>query len=86
MRDPLLSTVLSDTVLADTVLADTLPVDTVPAEPALDPAGAEPAPVNRAARRGRSGKQAPNGALHAGSAGHARAAQGRRINPVRRTG
>ena len=76
MRDPLLST----------VLADTVPVDTVPGEPALDPAGAEPAPVNRAARRGRSGKQAPSGALYAGSAGHARAAQGRRINPVRRTG
>jgi hypothetical protein len=71
MRDQLLSTVLGDAVLG---------------EPALDPADAAPAPANRAARRGRSGKQAPSGAVHAGSGGRARAAQGRRINPVRRAG
>jgi hypothetical protein len=50
------------------------------------PADAAPAPANRAARRGRAGKSAPSGTVHAGSSGHARAAQGRRINPVRRTG
>jgi hypothetical protein len=50
------------------------------------PADAAPAPANRAARRGRAGKNAPSGAVHAGSSGRARAAQGRRINPVRRTG
>jgi hypothetical protein len=49
-------------------------------------ADAAPAPANRAARRGRAGKNAPSGAVHAGSSGRARAAQGRRINPVRRTG
>jgi hypothetical protein len=51
-----------------------------------NPADAAPAPANRAARRGRAGKTAPSGAVHAGSSGRARAAQGRRINPVRRTG
>jgi hypothetical protein len=50
------------------------------------PADAPAAPANRAARRGRAGKSAPSGAVHAGSSGRARAAQGRRINPVRRTG
>jgi hypothetical protein len=50
------------------------------------PADAAAAPANRAARRGRAGKTAPSGAVHAGSSGRARAAQGRRINPVRRTG
>ena len=50
------------------------------------PADALAAPANRAARRGRAGKDAPSGAVHAGSSGRARAAQGRRINPVRRTG
>jgi hypothetical protein len=60
-----------------TILADA----GTPAENAADPA-----PANRAARRGRAGKQAPSGAVHAGSRGRARAAQGRRINPVRRTG
>jgi hypothetical protein len=50
------------------------------------PADAAPAPANRAARRGRAGKKTPSGAVHTGSSGHARAAQGRRINPVRRTG
>ena len=49
-------------------------------------ADATAAPANRAARRGRAGKNAPSGAVHAGSSGRARAAQGRRINPVRRTG
>ena len=51
-----------------------------------NPADASEAPANRAARRGRAGKHAPSGAVHAGASGHARAAQGRRINPVRRTG
>jgi hypothetical protein len=50
------------------------------------PADAAAAPANRAARRGRAGKAAPSGAVHAGSSVRARAAQGRRINPVRRTG
>jgi hypothetical protein len=51
-----------------------------------NPADATPAPANRAARRGRAGKNGPSGAVHADSSGRARAAQGRRINPVRRTG
>jgi hypothetical protein len=51
-----------------------------------DLADATTAPANRAARRGRAGKNAPSGAVHAGSSGRARAAQGRRVNPVRRTG
>jgi hypothetical protein len=51
-----------------------------------NPADAPAAPANRAARRGRAGKKTPSGAVHAGSSGRARAAQGRRINPVRRTG
>ena len=51
-----------------------------------NPADAAPAPANRAARRGRAGRIAPSGAVHTGSSGRARAAQGRRINPVRRTG
>ena len=50
------------------------------------PADAPAAPANRAARRGRAGKTAPSGAVHADSSGRARAAQGRRINPVRRPG
>ena len=50
-----------------------------------NPADAAAAPANRAARRGRAGKTAPSGAVYAGSSGRARAAQGRRINPVRRT-
>jgi hypothetical protein len=68
MRDPLLSTVLGD----------------LPGEAVLEPADAAEVPANRAARRGRAGKKSPSGAVHAGSSGHARAAQGRRINPVRR--
>jgi hypothetical protein len=51
-----------------------------------NPADAPAAPANRAARRGRAGKNGPSGAVHADSSGRARAAQGRRINPVRRTG
>ena len=71
MRDPLISSLLA-------------------ADPARgsdpNPADAAAAPANRAARRGRAGKSAPSGAVHAGSSGRARAAQGRRVNPVRRTG
>jgi hypothetical protein len=77
VRDPLLSTVAGDTAPGDSTAI-------VGGEPVLDPAAAPPA--NRAARRGRSGKHAQNGAVHPGSSGRARAAQGRRINPVRRTG
>ena len=51
-----------------------------------NPADAAPAPANRAARRGRAGKNGLSGAVHADSSGRARAAQGRRVNPVRRTG
>jgi hypothetical protein len=71
MPDPLLSSLLAA-------------VDNAQGEPS--PADAAPAPANRAARRGRAGKNAPSGAVHAGSSARARAAQGRRINPVRRTG
>ena len=71
MPDPLLSSLLAA-------------VDDAQDEP--NTADAAPAPANRAARRGRAGKNTPSGAVHAGSSGRARAAQGRRINPVRRTG
>jgi hypothetical protein len=74
MRDPLLSTALGAALGEQTTDTTT------------DTAGAAPAPANRAARRGRAGKQTPSGTIHAGSGGRARAAQGRRINPVRRTG
>jgi hypothetical protein len=51
----------------------------------VDLADAPEVPANRAARRGRAGRKSPSGAVHAGSSGRARAAaQGRRINPVRR--
>jgi hypothetical protein len=50
-----------------------------------DPADA-PAPANRAARRGRAKGRTSGGAVRTGSPVRARAAQGRRINPVRRTG
>jgi hypothetical protein len=50
------------------------------------PAGAEPAPANRAARRGRAKGHADQGAARTGSPVRPRAAQGRRVNPVRRTG
>jgi hypothetical protein len=72
MPDPLLSSLLAAVDNAQG------------AEP--NPADASPTPANRAARRGRAGKNTPSGAVHAGSSGRARAAQGRRINPVRRTG
>jgi len=71
MPDPLLSSLLAA-------------VDDAQDEP--NTADAAPASANRAARRGRAGKNTPSGAVHAGSSGRARAAQGRRINPVRRTG
>ncbi|TWF74208.1 hypothetical protein FHX44_1187 [Pseudonocardia hierapolitana] len=71
MHDPLLSTLLATGGQQS-------------GEP--NPADAAAAPANRAARRGRAGKSAPSGAVHAGSSGRARAAQGRRVNPVRRTG
>jgi hypothetical protein len=71
VRVPLLSPIVEIATLDETL---------------LDLAGADPAPANRAARRGRAGKPAPSGAVHADAAGRARAAQGRRINPVRRTG
>jgi hypothetical protein len=71
MTDPLLSSLLGT-------------VDDGGGQPS--PADADPAPANRAARRGRAGKNAPSGAVHAGSSGRARAVQGRRVNPVRRTG
>lgn len=51
--------------------------------PVTDP---EPGPVNRAARRGKARDQVPAAARYRGSAGQSRPAQGRRINPVRRTG
>ena len=46
----------------------------------------ESAPLNRAERRGKAKKQAQAVEHLHGSAGHARPAQGRRINPIRRTG
>ncbi|MFC4947213.1 hypothetical protein [Pseudonocardia sp. GCM10023141] len=45
-----------------------------------------PAPVNRAERRGKAQKHDSTELRHQGSGRHARPAQGRRINPVRRTG
>jgi hypothetical protein len=72
MRDPMLPTLFAAVDAARS------------GEP--NPADASPAPANRAARRGRAGKNGPSGAVHADSSGRARAAQGRRINPVRRSG
>ena len=72
MRDPLLPSLLA--AVDDPQSGEPNPADT------------SGAPANRAARRGRAGKNGPSGAVHAGSSGRARAAQGRRINPVRRTG
>jgi hypothetical protein len=46
----------------------------------------ESAPLNRAERRGKAKNQAQEAERYHGSAGHARPAQGRRINPIRRTG
>ena len=68
MRDPLPSSALG----------------AVPEAEDLDLADATEVPANRAARRGRAGKKSQSGAVHAGSSGRARAAQGRRINPVRK--
>ena len=54
--------------------------------PSDQPADTTAAPVNRAARRGK-GADTTSAASHGrGGAPHARGAQGRRINPVRRTG
>ena len=55
-----------------------------PAVPLPDAAPTDERP-NRAARRGNRGADAP-GSHGRGGAPHARGAQGRRINPVRRTG
>jgi hypothetical protein len=61
-----------------------LPAPTeVPSDEAADP---EDAPLNRAARRGKRAEGASTGAHGRNGANHARGAQGRRINPVRRTG
>ncbi len=50
----------------------------------------QPAPTNRAARRGKATKPDPATVRYPGSGGPARparsSAQGRRVNPVRRTG
>jgi hypothetical protein len=60
------------------------PTQSAPAVPLPDAAPTDDRP-NRAARRGRRGDTVP-GAHGRGAAPHARGAQGRRINPVRRTG
>lgn len=53
-------------------------------DPTVDP---DPVPANRAARRRKGPKQVPAAARYRGSTGHPQPApQGRRINPVRRTG
>lgn len=46
----------------------------------------EPAPANRAERRGKAKKNVPAADRVRDAAGHARSAQGRRVNPIRRTG
>ena len=56
----------------------------VPPEQADDPAA--DAPLNRAARRGKRADPATTGAHGRNGAPHSRGAQGRRVNPVRRTG
>ena len=50
---------------------------------AADPA---PAPINRAARRGKADKHDGTPAAGRGGGVRSRPAQGRRINPIRRTG
>ena len=60
--------------------------DTDPRPESDSPAGAAPAPANRAARRGRAQGLRDRGAVRTGSPARPRAAQGRRVNPVRRTG
>ena len=86
MRDPLLSTAAGDPALDDTLSTDPALRDTVLGRPVPPADAEEPAPSNRAARRGGSGKKTRSGAALPGAASRARAAQGRRINPVRRTG
>ena len=55
---------------------------TAPDSTALDTA----APANRAARRARRDQPVPPTARYRGSAARPRPAQGRRVNPVRRSG
>jgi hypothetical protein len=64
-------------------------------QPTAEPAGteqpgaeqpADPAPLNRAARRGKARGGDAGAALERGFGGRARPAQGRRFNPIRRTG
>jgi hypothetical protein len=86
MRDPLLSTVAGDPALDETLPTDTVLRDTVLGRPVPTADAEEPAPSNRAARRGSSGEKTRSGAALPGAPSRARAAQGRRINPVRRTG
>lgn len=67
--------------MRDPLLSDVL--DTA----VLDALEDAPAPApNRAARRGKATDQVPAPARYRGSAWHARPAQGRRVNPIRRTG
>lgn len=58
----------------------------LPHDPAVALAAGEPAPTNRAARRGKAGKHQVSDQARYQPPAHARSAQGRRINPVRRTG
>ncbi len=51
-----------------------------------NPVDAAAAPANRAARRGRAKGRDDRGAVRTGTPHRPRAAQGRRVNPVRRTG
>ena len=69
--------------------------DPSPSEHPSDPAAPPPPEAagesvdsrpNRAARRGKRAGAVPGSASAHGVAPHARGAQGRRINPVRRTG
>ena len=63
------------------------PSESTPSAPPVPLPDAEPTDErpNRAARRGKRGGTVPGSHGH-GAAPHARGAQGRRINPVRRTG
>jgi len=54
-----------------------------PPEPTGEPVAGRP---NRAARRGKRAGTVPGSTAGHGGAPHARGAQGRRINPVRRSG
>jgi hypothetical protein len=60
-----------------------LPADPITATGPVEDAGIRP---NRAARRGKRSGTLPERSHVGGAAPHARGAQGRRINPVRRTG